>query len=87
MAARGHRVFTKEERALLGRFIETGEFRDEAEFEEFAIRRALAQLRLQELRDLRRTTGGRRVSRERILRETRKVRRKMWREHASSAVP
>ena len=80
MAARGHHAFTAEERALINRFIEAGEFRDEAEFEEFAIRTALAQLRLQELFDLRKASGARPMSRERILRETRKVRRQMWRE-------
>jgi len=86
MAARAHRAFTPQEQALLDRFIEAGEFRDEAEFEEFAIRRALAQLRLEELRDLRKTKGGRPIGLERILRETRKVRRQMWRERASSAI-
>jgi len=61
MAARSHRPFTAGERALLERFIEAGEFRDEAAFEEFAIRRALAQLRLRELRELRASRPPRRV--------------------------
>lgn len=87
MATRATHNLTREERALVDRFIEAGQFRDEAEFREFAIRRALAQLRLQEMREFRRTAGGRTVTRERILRETRKVRRQMWREHASSALP
>jgi hypothetical protein len=86
-AARAIRAFTREGRALVGRFIEAGEFRDEAEFQEFALRRALAQLRLRELREFRKTIGGRPISRERILRETRKARREMWRAHGSSAIP
>lgn len=84
MAARGHHNFTREDRALVDRFIDAGEFRDFAEFQEFAVRSALAQLRLRELHDLRKARKVPPIGLERILRETRKVRREMWNERSLS---
>ena len=86
MAARGTPMLTREQRALLSRFIAAGEFRDEAEFEEFARRQALAQLALRELRALRADKPPRKVSRAKVIEETRRIRRQMWREYESSAV-
>lgn len=81
MAARAIRHLSREERELVERSIQSGRFRDLEEFEEFAVRQAVALLLLAELRQLREARGGKRVSPARIQREIRKTRRALAREY------
>jgi len=83
MAARALHHLGRPERDLLARLIAAGEFHDEADFEEFAVRRALAQLRLQELWSLRERKPQTKLTTEKILREARSVRRAVARKHES----
>ncbi len=84
MSTRAARRLTPEDRRLVERAISTGSFRDLDEFEDFAVRRAIALLRLDELMELR---PPRPLTVEKILRETRSVRREMARERKAKAVP
>ena len=80
---RAARRLTAEDRQLVERAISTGSFRDIDEFEDFAVRRAIALLRLEELMQLR---PLRPLTIEKILKETRTVRREMARERKAKAV-
>jgi hypothetical protein len=81
MVASALRHLTPEGRALLKRRIESGQFRSELEFEEFAIRAAISRMQWDELRRLRADKPPPRYSDEQILREVRKVRRAVARKH------
>jgi len=75
MAARAPRHLTREDRALVERRIAAGDFRDALEFEEFAFRRAIAEMQWRELRDLRARRPPRHESVEETVRKVRALRR------------
>ncbi|HEX9710531.1 MAG TPA: hypothetical protein VGB42_11285 [Candidatus Thermoplasmatota archaeon] len=83
MAASALRHLGPDERALLRRRIEEGQFRSEHEFEEFAIRSAIARMHWEELRALRDKNPPPRLTDERILLEVRRTRRAVARKHDS----
>jgi hypothetical protein len=75
MAARAPRHLTREDQVLLERRIAAGDFRDQFEFEEFAIRRAIAEMQWRELRELRARHPPRRESVEETVRKVKRLRR------------
>jgi hypothetical protein len=81
MAARVHRYLSPDERDLVERSIKSGRFRDLEEFEQFAARQAVALLLLDELRQLRQSRGGKRLTPARVQREIRAVRLRLAKEY------
>ena len=77
MAVRVHHHLSRDEKELVERSIKSGRFRDLEEFEQFATRQAVALLLLDELRQLRRSRGGKRLTPARVQREIRAVRRRL----------
>jgi hypothetical protein len=77
MAAKAPRRLSREEKELINKAIAQGEFGSVAEFEDFAVRQAIALLRWRELQEL---PVRRRYTEEEILREARRVRRAVARE-------
>jgi len=82
MVARFTRHLSRDERALLSRRIAAGDFRDEGDFEEFALRRAVAEMHWRELRDLRKLRPPPDLSREEVVQRIRKMRRSGAKGHA-----
>jgi Arc/MetJ-type ribon-helix-helix transcriptional regulator len=80
MAARAPRHLTREHKALLDRRIAAGDFRDAFEFEDFAIRRAIAEMQWRELRELRASRPPVQESVEETVRKVRKLRRAVARD-------
>lgn len=83
MAVSALRHLDADERALLRRRIQEGQFRDELAFEEFAVRSAIARIKWDELRALRRLKPPRPLTDERIIRESRGARRAVARKYES----
>lgn len=71
-----------DERALVARLISNGLFKDEKDFEEFAVRRAVAQFQLEELWDLQKVRPPLKLTMAEIVKEVRKVRRAVARKHS-----
>lgn len=80
MAARASHRLTREDRELVEKAIAQGEFRSLGEFEDFAVRQAIALMRLRELHAL---PVRRRYTQSEILREAKRVRRAVARERSA----
>lgn len=83
MSAPALRHLTLDERALVTQLISEGLFEDEDDFEEFAVRSAIAQFQRDELWDLRNVRPPPRLTRDEILKEVWKVRRAVARKYES----
>lgn len=81
VAARANRNLSPEGRELVRRSIRAGRFRDVEEFEDFAVRQAVALLLVEEMRRLRVARKGKRPTAARIEREIRRARRELAREY------
>jgi hypothetical protein len=80
MAARAARTLSREERELIEEAIAHGDFRDLEDFETFALRRAVAQLRLKKLQAM---AGKQKHTPEQILKQARAVRRAVAKRHGT----